>query len=231
MNLAKKLYDLQQIDLDIQAQQEALDKINSQLRESEALLNARASLFALEKHMTEVTAQQKEMEWQTEELRSNIAQFDGKLYGGKVKNPKELVSLEQEAKFLKDRLIQKEDMLLELMADSEATQRNIKVGAEEMRKVEAEWQEEQETLRRRRGGVASALQCLIETRKALAGELDQQVLELYEILKSRKGQAVVRVEQGRCQGCRLNLSVSEQQRTRAGALVQCSSCGRILHLG
>lgn len=70
-----------------------------------------------------------------------------------------------------------------------------------------------------------------QERQAVASEVTPQTLELYEGVKSKKGQAVAKVEQGRCQGCRLNLPINEWQRARVGDVVQCSSCGRILYLG
>jgi predicted nucleic acid-binding Zn-ribbon protein len=50
------------------------------------------------------------------------------------------------------------------------------------------------------------------------------------VVRTRKGNAVVKVEQGRCQGCHIKLSMNEWQKARTGVLVQCSSCGRILYL-
>ena len=90
MSLAKRLYELQQVDLEIQKKQEILDEISRQLGESEALVKTRAELLAQEKHLAEIEKQQRDVEWEIEDLRSTIAKVNEKLYGGKVKNPKEL---------------------------------------------------------------------------------------------------------------------------------------------
>jgi predicted nucleic acid-binding Zn-ribbon protein len=97
--------------------------------------------------------------------------------------------------------------------------------------LELEWQREQENLTQSQAKVKSRLSDLSQKRQALITEIAPQTLELYDSVKLRKGQAVVRVAQGRCHGCHLNLSMNEWQRARAGALIQCSSCGRILYLG
>ena len=151
--------------------------------------------------------------------------------GGREKVPKELLSLEQEVGSIKARLRQKEDNLLDLMAEEEAIQAKMSSETARLEKIEREWQGEQEILSQKLSEVESQLFDLDQKRKVLTSGIDSQVLNLYEDVKLKKGQAVVKVEQGRCQGCRLNLPSSEWQRARAGTLVQCSSCGRILYLG
>ncbi len=231
MSLAKRLHDLQQIDLEIQKEQEALTEISHQLGESEALLRAKAELLDEEKHLAEMEKQQRDVEWEVEDLRSSIAQVNDKLYGGKIKNPKELVSFEKELGIFKTKLRQMEDNLLDLMTEIETTQDKIKSDRERLRKLEEKWQRELEILVQRQAEVKSRLSQLSQKRQILTSEVAPQTLELYDGVRLRKGQAVVKVEQGRCHGCHLTLSMSELQRARAGALAQCSSCGRILYLG
>jgi predicted nucleic acid-binding Zn-ribbon protein len=231
MTLAKTLYDLQQIDLNIQKEQETLDDINRQLADSEALSQVKADLLAEQKHLAETEKQQGDVEYEIEDLRSRIKQINDKLYGGKTKNPKELVSLEKELEIFKAKLRQKEDDLLDLMAEIEAVQDKIKINSERLSKLEGEWQRQQKDLTQKQAKVKGRLSDLNRKRKALAADITKQTLEFYEVIRLRKGQAVVKIEQGRCQGCRLNLAVNELQRARAGDLIQCSSCGRILCLG
>ena len=188
-------------------------------------------LFEEEGRLADLDKQQRDMEWETEGLRNKIAQLNDKLYGGKVKNPKELLGFEQEAEILKASLRQKEDHLLDLMADIEEKQDKVKSDTKRLKQLEKEWQKTQEELGQKRAEIEDELSHLNQERQALTSGIEPKSLELYEVLRSRKGLAIVRVEQGRCQGCRLNLPVSEWQRVRTGALVQCSSCGRILCLG
>ena len=231
MTLVKRLYDLQQIDLDIQREQEALDDISRQLGESEALLKAKAEFIAEQEHLAEMEKQQRDVEWEIEDLRTSIAQVNVKLYSGANKNPKELVSLEKEVEIFKARLREKEDALLDLMAETEAIQGKTKLDGERLKKLEMEWKQEQKALTQNQAKVEKRLSNLSQKRQAVASEITPQTLELYEGIRLRKGQAVVKVTQGRCHGCHLALSMNEWQRARAGALAQCSSCGRIIYLG
>ena len=231
MTLAKTLYDLQQIDLDIQKEQDTLDDIKQQLGESESFVQARAALQAEKKHLSETEKQQRDLEYEVEDLRNSIKKLNDKLYGGREKNPKELVSLEKELSIFKTKLRQKEDDLLDLMAEIESVQDKIKTNGLKLEKIEDEWQREQKDLTQKQAELKRRLSELNRQRTVVASDVASQTLELYEVIRSRKGQAVAKIEQGRCQGCRLNLAVNELQRARAGDLIQCSSCGRILCLG
>jgi len=230
MTLAKTLYDLQQIDLDIQKEQEISDDIKRQLSENEALVQARAEVQAEKLRLSETEKQQRDLEYEIEDLRGSIKQLNDKLYSGKGQNPKELVSLEKELDIFKTKIRQREDDLLDLMADIESVEDRIKINGRKLKELEERWQQEQKELTEKQAGVKSRLTELHRQRTAMASDIAGQALELYETIRSRKGQAVARIEQGRCQGCRLNLAVNELQRARAGDLIQCSSCGRILCL-
>jgi predicted nucleic acid-binding Zn-ribbon protein len=185
MILAKRLYDLQQIDLDIQREQEALDEISRQLGESEALLTAKAELLAEQEHLAEMEKQQRDVEWEIEGLRTSIAQVNDKLYSGATKNPKELVSLEKEVEIFKANLREKEDNLLNLMAETETTQDKIKLDSERLKKLEVEWKREQKDLTQKQAKVKNRLSDLSQKRQAVASEVTPQTLELYEGIRLR----------------------------------------------
>jgi len=195
------------------------------------LNEAKAQLVTGEENLAALAKRQREMERELDDLRNNIDQLSGKLYGGKIKNPKELLSLEHEVGTLKSTLRQKEDRLLDLMAEAEAAQRKVGQGKERFQRLEVEWRKEKKALTHRQAETSGQLDDLTQRRQALASGIATGALELYEGMRSRKTQVVARVEQGMCQGCRLTLPMSEWQRAKAGSLVQCGSCGRILYLG
>lgn len=231
MTVAKKLFELQQIDLDIQREQVILDEVRSKLGENTILNEAKAQLEVSELHLADVLKQQREMEWELDDLKNMTDKIGEKLYSGKLKNPKELVGLEHEIGTLKASLRQKEDKLLDVMGEADVTQRKIEKERDQVRKFEVEWQQEQNLLNVRESDITGQLNSIRKKRDVLANSIPAADLELYEGIRARKLQVVVKVEQGMCQGCRLTLPMSERQRAKAGNLVQCSSCGRILYLG
>jgi predicted nucleic acid-binding Zn-ribbon protein len=230
MNLAKRLYELQSIDLDIQSFRETLAQLDLQIGADEVVLKAKADLDALKKHLAETSQKCRDMEWETDDLRKSISKLNEKLYGGKVGNPKELLSLEQELQSFSVKLRGKEDDLLELMNEEEITRKSIAVQSERVVGLEEDWQQQQKVLMKKKQEVEKQLLDLDKKRQEAASSIDSQALSLYEGLRLKRGQAVVRVEQGMCQGCRITLPMNEWQRAKSGTVVQCSSCGKILYL-
>jgi predicted nucleic acid-binding Zn-ribbon protein len=230
MNLAKRLYELQSIDLDIQSFRETLAQLDLQIGADEVVLKAKADLDALKKHLAETSQKCRDMEWETDDLRKSISKLNEKLYGGKVGNPKELLSLEQELQSFSVKFRGKEDDLLELMNEEEITRKSIAVQSERVVGLEEDWQQQQKVLMKKKQEVEKQLLDLDKKRQEAASSIDSQALSLYEGLRLKRGQAVVRVEQGMCQGCRITLPMNEWQRAKSGTVVQCSSCGKILYL-
>ncbi len=230
MSLSKSLYELQHIDAEFQRRQQLLDEIEHGLGESEVLVRAKTQLASVQNHLAEVETKQKDAEWEVEDLGNKINQLKQKLYGGSVKNPKELVSLEHEMEIFKKQLKEKEDSLLDLMAEVEITRDKLRMNSQNLNEIESKWQQEQEVLLQKQSQVKKELDELRHNRNLMVSLIEPSLTQLYEQVKQKKGQAVVRVEQGRCQGCRINLSVSELHRVRSGAIIHCSNCGRILHL-
>jgi predicted nucleic acid-binding Zn-ribbon protein len=231
MNLAKRLYELQQIDVEIRTQQGLLDDINKRLGSNEELEEARSKVNETKEHLSQITTRRKELEWDSDDLGKNIKQISDKLYSGTIKNPKELVNFEQELKQFKEKLTQTEDTLLDVMAEEESFQKTLVKDNAYLEDFEQKWTEEIKDLTAQKEREESKSQELSVKRESLISGIDASAIELYEGLQSRKGEAVVKVVQGRCQGCRISLAMSEWQKAKSGTVVQCSSCSKILYLG
>ncbi len=232
MNKARQLYELQEVDLEIEAKREALAGVESRLGDSEALAEARALLASEQEHKAELEKIQRLGEWEVEDMRSKTAVLEKKLYGGSVRNPKELVSLQEQVEHLKKAGRGQEDKVLDIMTEVETVQNRVAAKRKELQRMEEDWRQEQSNLSREQAELRASLASLEQKREELVARIDGVSLELYHDLRRRgQGRAVAKVEQGMCQGCRLVLSMNELQRARMGqALVQCSSCQRILYL-
>lgn len=231
MSLAKKLYELQQIEQEIQKQLELLDIINQKLSDNTTLLKAKEEFLTLQRRLEQTKRHQSELEWEIENLQINIKQLTDKLYSGIVKNPKELVSLEKETNILKTKLQQKEEELLEVMAEVEELHEKVNASQEQLKRIEAEKQAERVALSQKQAETEAQLNDLNRKRESMLSQIEPQIIQSYQSLKSRKGQAVARIEQGKCQGCHIALPISDWQKVKTGSLAYCSSCGRILFLG
>lgn len=232
MSKGKQLYELQEVDLEIDAKRETLSEVLSRLGESEVLDEVRLSLARVEEKLVELQRTQKEVEREVEDLQAKAAMATDKLYGGTVKNPKELTSLQGQLSNFKRKMGDGDDKTLDIMSEVEAAQKEVSLKRNEVTKIEEEWQAEQASLSQEQTELSVALTTLEPRRKELASRLDTLSLELYEALRQkRQGRAVAKLERGMCQGCRIALPMSELQRARMGQeLVQCGSCERILYV-
>ena len=77
------------------------------------------------------------------------------------------------------------------------------------------------------------LQGLTKERSELAGQIDEDLLALFERLFESKGDAaVVAVEHGVCTGCHMKVTIATAARVKAAKeIVSCENCGRILYFG
>lgn len=230
MSLPEQLHKLQRIDLELQRKQQELDEAKNGLSDNKALVAAESRLSSEKEQLADLRTSQKTSEWELEDLQEKAKQTNSKLYGGTTKNPKELVNLEKEAAMLKSQISRKEDPLLGLMSQAEETAARVNASAEEFERLKEEWQQRQETLGLRKSEVETVLGRLGETRAGLAKQIDSEVLDLYERIRLTKELAVVKIERGRCQGCHITVPTSQWQKAKAGNIVQCSSCNRILSL-
>jgi predicted nucleic acid-binding Zn-ribbon protein len=230
MSVAKQLYELQELDLEIDSQEQALARATSQLGESQALLRARDQLQSEQKRLEELRRKQHSAEDEIEDISTKLAPAEKKLFSGDIKNPKELSSLQHEVEVLKAKRNQMEEKALEIMEQVELDETSVAGTSRELEKVQAEWQRQQQALADSIARLKAVLADLKGKRQLILGELSPQVVKLYEGLKKERGTAVARVEQGICRGCRISLPTTELQQARSGNLVKCSSCGRILFL-
>jgi predicted nucleic acid-binding Zn-ribbon protein len=230
MSLTGQLYKLQQLDLELQEKQQELSDAESKLSDNKALLASETRLASQKEILEDARKKQKNCEWELDDLQEKTGQVSGKLYGGKTKDPKELVNLEKEVKALKSQIKTKEDSLLGLMSRVEQIEADVKATVEQSEHLNREWAQRQETLRPRKGELETELAKLKGERTGLAQQVDSEALSVYERIRLARGQAVVRVERGRCLGCHIAVPTSQWQKAKAGDLIQCNNCSRILYL-
>jgi len=230
MRLAEQLYKLQQVDLELQRKQQELNEVENQLMDDKALVAAESKLASQKEQLEDARKKQKNSEWELEDLQEKVRQINSKLYVGTTTNPKELVNLEKEVKGLKSQIGPKEDALLGLMSQVEEIEAKVKTTAEEIKRLKREWEQRRETLGQRKSEVETVLAKLRGDRNGLEQQVDPEALNTYERLRLTRGQAVVKVERGKCQGCHITVPTSQWQKAKAGDLIQCTSCSKILYL-
>lgn len=232
MITSAELYVLQEIDLAIDSSSTRLAVVEEQLGETEELRAAREVTGEKRRALGALSQGRKDLEWQVDEVRSKASVIDKKLYGGTVRNPKELADLQADLMALQSQVRRREDSLLNVLLEVEEAEGELKAEEVSTAAIEAGWREEQEALSQERGQLIEELAELKEKRSGQDSGYDEGALELYALLRLRRdGRAVAKVERGMCGGCRITLPISALHKARAGVdLVQCVSCERILYI-
>jgi predicted nucleic acid-binding Zn-ribbon protein len=230
MSVAKQLYQLQEIDLEIESSERALSQITSQLGESEAVVRVQNQLQLEQQRLEELRQKQHSAEWEIDDISTKLTAAEETLFSGRIKSPKELTNLQHEVEMLKDKHDQMEEKALEIMDEVELSETSVAGIGNELETLQAEWHRQQQQLANDLERVKAILSDLRHKRQLLADEISPLAIELYQGLRQGKVMAVARIEQGICRGCRISLPITELQRARSGDLVKCSSCGRILFL-
>jgi predicted nucleic acid-binding Zn-ribbon protein len=229
--IAAALFQLQQVDLEMDrlvAEQQALA---SSLQSSSSLKKLRAEYSISQQQLANGLQAQKEAEWALDDLERRLKQQEQRLYGGSVTNAKELYALQQEVQHLRAQQARQEEMTLEIMEAAESLREIVAQKEQMVREAEKAWEQTTASGAAHRAELELRLQEMREKRAQLARGLDGELVRRYEGLrKTKQGRVVSKVEQNSCQWCRVILTPSELQRVRISPELQtCSNCGRILY--
>jgi len=230
MSIAQQLYQLQELDLAMAANEQSQVRIKGQLGDSQEIARLKAKLTIEQKQLEELERQQHTAEWEAEDLTVKLSATEEKLFGGKIQNPKELTNLQREDDELKTRRTEMEDRALEVMGQADVTTSSITALMKELNRLEADWRAEQEKLSVELEGLKAANAKITRERQQMVAGIVSETIGVYEQIRSQKGTAVARVEQGTCRGCQIALTTTELQQARGSGLVRCGSCGRIIFL-
>ena len=229
--IAAALYQLQQLDFELERISNEQQTVATSLQGNAALQQLRAEQKTAQKQLQSALQAQRDAEWTLEDLGRRLKAQEQRLYSGVVKNPKELNALEQEILHLRLQQDKQEGKTLEAMEAAESMQERVQRIATELDQAEEAWVTQSAALLARRDQLGARGKETRAKREQSAARLDAGLLTRYDnIRRTRQGRAVSKVEQGLCQWCRVILTPSELQHVRASAELQtCSNCGRILY--
>jgi len=230
MTLIADLWALQEIDVALDARRASFEDAESRLGETEDLLAARARASETAAAAQAARGAQRDIEQQADALRAKIAPAEAKLYGGSVRNPKELADLQADVDQLKRHLSTIEDQDLEALSATEEREGEAASAKAELEALEAAWNEEQADLRARIGVLREEIAEEDARRAGRAADIEPAMLRDYDRLrKARNGRALAKLDRNLCLGCRISLPQNAVTRVRSGsAIVHCPNCERIL---
>jgi len=228
-----QLFRLQQIDSQLDQGRVRLRVIDIALNDNVAINQA---IQYANESATQLEAAGKEMhraEESAKAQRVKIEQTEAALYGGKVRNPKELQDLQNESAALKRFLDTLEERQLEALIAAEELEERHKAATDALAKIKAENENNSRQLIGEKTNLMQEIGRLEAERRAAASPISPEDLELYEKLRQqRRGVAVAKINNSVCMACGSALNAALLQAARSpNQLTRCDTCGRILYAG
>ncbi|MDB5068371.1 MAG: Zn-ribbon protein nucleic acid-binding-like protein [Chloroflexi bacterium] len=223
------MLELQQIDDRIAGRRKAAHEVEARIAGSPELEAARrrATGLAAERGMIEERLAAAARDGAA--LRARVKVIDRQLYGGSVRNPQDLVTLQRELAEVRERLAGADDAELRLMEEVEAAEAAATAASAAVTGIEGARSAAAGDERARLEALRAEIAELERDRAAVAGALPRAELALYTRLATRLHPAVTQLKGDSCGGCRLPLGVREVRAARVGSeLVQCSNCDRVV---
>ncbi|MEA2614726.1 MAG: uncharacterized protein QOE72_509 [Chloroflexota bacterium] len=223
------MLELQQIDDRIAGRRKAAREVEARIAGSPELEAARrrATGLAAERGMIEERLAAAGRD--SAALRGRVRVIDRQLYGGSVRNPQDLLTLQRELAEVRERLVAADDAELRLMEEAEAAEAAATAASAAVAGIEGARSAAAGDERARLDALRADIAELERDRAAVAGALPPAELSLYTRLATRLHPAVTQLKGDSCGGCRLPLGVREVRAARVGSeLVQCSNCDRVV---
>jgi predicted nucleic acid-binding Zn-ribbon protein len=228
-----RLLELQELDTAIdrlQHRREQLDSGEELAVARKEMEEAEARLGELRLALDSVASESSRLEHEIESMSAKLVAEEKRMYDGSIANTKELEALQHEITNLRDRRSRAEDELLDQMVrredlDARATTADAEVAATRARTEEIGGEAAREL-----DEIGAGLAERRAAREALAVELDEELLELYEDLRrQKKGIGAAAIVDGVCQACHEKLSAVELDRLKhTDGVKRCEHCRRIV---
>ena len=165
-------------------------------------------------------------------MRQRAVRDQQRLDSGTVTSPKDLENLQREIVSLAKRQGDLEDVVLEVMERRESAQERV---AELTERVSAVQAKADDAATRRDAAVEELdgeAATVTKEREVVAGSVPADLLKLYEKLRVQQGGVgAARLFRRRCEGCQLELNITEVNEVKAASadtVLRCENCRRIL---
>jgi predicted nucleic acid-binding Zn-ribbon protein len=230
LDLIEKLLVLQDRDRKIRRLEGELAHIDPQRQALRAkTLGTQAALDHARQRVKQLESDRKVLELEVDSKKQQISRYANQQL--ETRKNEEYRALAKEIDTCKAEIVKIEDREIELMEQSEASQKEVVRATQAANEAKQLAEEQIAQLNAREKNLQQELAQLNSNRTELAGAVEESARGRYERLVRSKGEnVVVGVTHGVCGGCHMKLPpqllVSCQAKRE---LVTCSNCGRILY--
>ncbi|TDE32842.1 hypothetical protein E1295_38960 [Nonomuraea mesophila] len=230
----KRLLDLAELDSVIDRlahRRRTLPELAEIDERSKSYARLSTQVIEAETEASDLTREQTKAEADVDAVRTRAERDRKRLDSGAVSSPRDLAGLQSEIASLQKRQGDLEEIVLEIMERKEAADTKV---TDLVRQRDQAGAELSAAEGRRDASFTEIDKEAAEVqgrRTALAGELPADLLALYEKLRAQYGVGAAMLRGGRCQGCKVALSIAEMNSIKAAPhdeVLRCDECRRIL---
>ncbi len=202
----------------------------TELQEESDHLHRRKEL--LSKELSTKEEDQQRLEDEVNAIEERVSEQEANLYNGEVTAIKDLQAIQSDIAGLQERKRLVEDQILEAMEQLEPLKVLWESILEEEQAISEQQNQTKTTLETNESNFDKQIEGAQKERSELAADIPEDLLQIYEKLRSRSGNIGVAQLTGRtCKGCHLDLPAVEVDRLKKlppDELINCEECGCIL---
>jgi len=231
MNTGFQLYQLQNIDSEIDRADRRMHEIASALNSNQEVARTQTRLENAQSESEQIRSDFELINHDIQQKKIKKSQSEANLYGGKISNSKELQDLQNEIASLTKNLSSLDDQLIEKLILVEKADEKIIVCENDLRQAKSAFETNKSMLLAEKGNLENAVRNLNTKRDSLVTQIDPAALRTYESLrKAKNGLAIAHLQDDSCSACGSSLTASQCQQARSSSqLFLCPSCGRIVY--
>ena len=225
-----KLFELQELDLEIQRVADRLASIPVERELIETKYTEQAAEFLeLKEQYERNIATRKQFETELAETQLSHDKYKQDLM--RVRNEKEYSTALREIDATKKLISTLETEILKAIESAEKLETDLKVHEPEIERKREEMNRDLGALMRESAELDSVMASVNGRRGQLTSSIPNNLLAMYErVAKSRRGQALSEVVDGTCTACRMRMRPKVFSDVRRGdQLITCDNCSRILY--
>lgn len=204
-----------------------IERLETLLAQNPDVAAAEQALHDAKEHQQSLELKLRESDRERETHRGRLRMRERDLMSGRIRNPTELMQLNQEVEHMRARFVDEEAAELQLMEEGEAAEEKVREASARLDDARTRFAGDEPGLRRD----LEALQSELDTVKADSAAAWSQIPLSWQraFLAMRAHPAVAEVDHNQCLVCRVTVTSSGMQALRKGEeIVHCDNCGRIL---